>query len=133
MRNSMVNYPPNIPITEDPVLWSDKQRPLFGQPLSFTRYTLYSDRLLVDRGIITFRQEEVRLYKIRDVTLRQTIFQRLFGVGTIRLDTMDVSGPRILLQDIKNPQAVRKMLSDTAEWERQRNGIHYVDGFGGIT
>ena len=29
------------------ILWTDKKRPFFGLPLSFTRYTLTKDKLII--------------------------------------------------------------------------------------
>lgn len=118
-------------LSEGSVLWSDKKRPFFGLPLSFTKYILYEDRLIVERGLLTFRQEELRLYRIRDISLVQTLFQRIFGVGNVRLDAVDCSGPRLILQDVKDPQKVMRIFSEQTEQERQRNGVRFIEGLDG--
>ena len=64
-------------------LWEDKKRPIFGLPLSFTKYKLTQEKLLVITGFINIKEEEARLYRIMDVTLKCSFFQRLFGVGII--------------------------------------------------
>ena len=43
-------------------LWSDRKRVLFlGLPLSFTTYRLTSNRLFINSGFLTQKQDEVRL------------------------------------------------------------------------
>lgn len=104
-------------------LWKDKKRPIFGLPLSFTTYTLLTDKLLIDKGIIFKVQEEVRLYRIMDVTLKQSIFQRLFNVGTIHCCSADHSTPEFNIKDIKDPYKVKEILSNKIEEERIRKRV----------
>ena len=65
------------------IIWKDRKRPIFGLPLSFTKYTLLEDKLLIDTGLFSTKQEEVKLYRIMDVTLKRSFIQKIFGVGTI--------------------------------------------------
>ena len=51
-------------VAEETPLWSDKKRPFFGLPLSFTRYTLYPDRIIIERGFLFRHHDEIRLYRI---------------------------------------------------------------------
>ena len=45
-------------------LWSDCKRVVFfGLPLSFTKYRLTTNRLFVNTGFLTQREDEVRLYQ----------------------------------------------------------------------
>ena len=64
------------------------------------------------------REEEIRLYRILDITLRQTLGERLFGLGTIHLCSSDQTSPEIDIKRIKHPKEVRTLLSDRAEAER---------------
>ena len=69
-------------------------------------------------GVFNVREEEIRLYRILDITLRQTLGERLFGLGTIHLCTNDQSTPEVDIKRIKHPKVVRTLLSDRAEIER---------------
>ena len=115
-------------------IWSDKKRPLFGLPISFTTYTLLEDKLLVDKGLLSLSQEEVRLYRIMDVSLSQSIFQRIFNVGTIHCCTADKTSPELYIIDVKNPYQVKELLSNTVEKERAKkvstNEFIDTNGFG---
>lgn len=110
------------PVVEEAVevLWRDKKRPFFGLPLSFTTYSLYPERLMIEKGIIFRQEDEVRLYRVMDLKLKQSIFQRIFGVGSLIIYSADTSSPRSLLQHIRQPREVFRLLSNQAEEERRR-------------
>lgn len=105
------------------IIWTDKKRPLFGLPLSFTRYTLYTEKLVTDTGIIMRRQEEVRLYRIVDFSLRQSIFQRIFNIGTIHCYSADNSQIEFDIKSVKDPYKIKDLMSDLVERERTRKGV----------
>ena len=99
-------------------LWTGKKRSVFGLPWTFTHYTLTETCLFIRSGLFTVREEEIRLYRVMDVTLRQSFGERLFGLGTIHLCTSDPSTPEVDIKRIKHPKEVRSLLSDRAETER---------------
>ena len=95
-------------------LWKDRKRHL-GMPLSFTRYALSEDRLFLSVGFINIRDEEVLLYRVRDITTSRTLWQRLFGVGTITVASSDKTMPVLVLQNVKDPTLVKELLHKTVE------------------
>lgn len=121
-----MNRQPYTVVTLDSPIWQERSRPFFGLPLSFTTYTLYSDRLIVEKGFLTRRQEELRLYRIVDISLRLGLFQRLFGVGTIRLTTSE-SDSKCFIHDIRKPRELTRILSDLAEAERTRVRVSFME------
>ena len=124
------NIPPNPNNTLEEPLWRDKRRPIFGKPWSFTTYTLYADRLIFETGLLSLKQEEIRLFRLVDITLNQSLLQRIFRVGTIRISSMDSSTPRYSIRDVKYPREVMKLLSDTANTERQKYGFAMMEYIG---
>ena len=64
-------------------LWKDRKRVL-GMPLSFTRYRLSEDRIFLEVGFFNMKQEEALLYRVRDLSLSRSLWQRIFGVGTVK-------------------------------------------------
>lgn len=111
-------------------IWTDKKRPFFGIPLSFTRYTVYADRVLIDRGFVFRRHDEIRLYRVMDLKVVQGPIQRLFGIGNVILLTADASTPRFVLQDVMQPKEVMMKLSDLAEEERKRVRVGVLESYG---
>ncbi|MDD4796863.1 MAG: PH domain-containing protein [Eubacteriales bacterium] len=100
------------------MVWTDKKRTLFGLPLSFTRYTLTEEKLLIETGFLSKKEEEVRLYRILDVTLRRSLGQRFFGVGTIHCCSADKSTPEFDISGVKRSAEVKDRLSDMIERQR---------------
>lgn len=100
-------------------LWSDKKRViLFGLPLSFTKYRLTSNRLFVDTGFLTQKEDEVRLYRITDISLSRTLIQRIFGLSTIHCNSSDRTLGNFDIINIKDGPAVKELLSQVVEQER---------------
>lgn len=111
-------------------VWTDKKRTIFGLPLSFTRYKLTDERLLIETGFFSKKEEEIRLYRIMDLTLLRPLTERLFKVGTIHCCTADKSTPEFNIVKIKNSEKIRDLLSDMVEKQREAkrvSGREYMD------
>lgn len=116
----------NVSLEEKPLLWTDRKRWL-GLPLSFTRYALNEDKLLVYTGLLSLHEDEILLYRIRDISVRQSFSERLFGVGTVRVTSTDATLPQLDLIHIKAPRKVKEVLSKCVELNRQRNKIRSTE------
>ena len=105
------------------VVWQDRKRIIFGLPWTFTKYVLTKEKLLIQTGILNTKEEEVRLYRIMDVTLRRSLGQRLFGLGTIHCCSADKSTPEFDIKWIPDSAAVKEKLSDLVEAERMAKRV----------
>ena len=104
-------------------VWQDRKRIIFGLPWTFTKYVLTKEKLLIQTGILNTKEEEVRLYRIMDVTLRRSLGQRLFGLGTIHCCSADKSTPEFDIKWIPDSDAVKEKLSDLVEAERMAKRV----------
>ncbi len=104
-------------------IWKDRKRWL-GMPLSFTRYRLSEDRLFLSAGFFNIRDEEVLLYRIRDLNTSRTLWQRLFGVGTVTVLSSDKSLPTLVLKNIKDPLHVKELIHSQVEEMKIRRRVH---------
>ena len=95
-------------------LWHDRKR-ILGLPLSFTRYALSEDRLFLKRGFLNVRQDEVVLYRVRDLRVSQSLWQRIFGVGTVTVVSTDKSIPELVLKNIRQPNEVKELIHEYVE------------------
>ena len=106
------------------ILWSDRKRWTFlGLPWTFTKYTCTPEKFVVESGIFSTKEEEIRLYRILDLTLERSFWQRIFGLGTICCDTVDKSSPRLVIKNIKNPRNVKELVSEAVEKERMKKRV----------
>ncbi len=116
------------------LIWSDRKR-FWGMPLSFTRYRLIRKpgawfKLFADVGFTYSEIEEVNLYRICDISFRQSLFGKMLDTGTVILKSNDVSRPTFILRNIKNPFRVRDMLSEYIEQERKIHNVRLTEFHG---
>lgn len=105
-------------------LWSGRKRLLFfGLPWTFTKYQLLNDKFILDAGLLNTTQEEIRLYRIMDITLKRSIIQKIFGLGTIVCNTVDKTSPVLEIVNIKDSQNVKTILSEAVEEERVKKRV----------
>ena len=95
-------------------LWKDKKR-YFGMPISFTRYRLSEDRLFLSVGFLNIKDEEILLYRIRDIATKRNLWQRIFGVGTVTVVSSDKTMPTLVLQNVKDPVMVKELIHKQVE------------------
>ena len=103
-------------------LWKDRKR-YFGLPLSFTRYALSDDRLFLSVGFLSIKDDEVLLYRVRDIDLERSLFQRLFGVGTVTVMSSDKSMPNLVLKNVKDPVFVKELIHKQVEEMKIRRRV----------
>ena len=95
-------------------LWKDRKR-YFGLPISFTRYALSEDRLFISEGFLNIKDDEVLLYRVRDIDTSRNLWQRLFGVGTVTVMSSDKTMPVLTLKNIKDPIFVKELIHKQVE------------------
>lgn len=95
-------------------IWSDKKR-ILGMPISFTKYSLSTDRLFIDQGLIQLKCDEILLYRIRDLSMKQSLGQRIFGVASIIVYSSDKSSPVLELKNVKNAYNVKELIHENVE------------------
>ena len=105
------------------IIWKDRKRPFLGLPWSFTKYEQTEQKLIINKGFLNVSEEEVRLYRFVDVTMTQTLGQRIFGVGNLHCETNDRSSGNFVIELVKNPRQVKEILSDAVEAERDRKRV----------
>ena len=95
-------------------LWKDRKR-YFGLPLSFTRYSMSEDRLFISVGFLNIKDDEILLYRVRDIDTKRTLGQRLFRVGTVTVVSSDKTMPNMVLKNIRNPMEVKELIHQQVE------------------
>lgn len=113
-----------VDMKEEKILWTDRKRhTIFALPISFTKYTLTETKLIIQKGFFNLREDEIQLYRVRDLALSQSFLERIGKVGTIHLCSMDSMNPELDIRHVKKPREVKELLSKTVEGCRKANGI----------
>jgi uncharacterized membrane protein YdbT with pleckstrin-like domain len=89
-------------------------------------YHFAKGRLTWRTGLLSRTAESLELYRIADVTMRQSLFQRLFGVGSITLNSADANHRQITIQGVPGPDRFRDWLTDAVQQARRERGMREV-------
>ena len=104
-------------------IWQDRKRTFLGLPLSFTKYMLNEDRLFVEKGFLNSVLDEESLYRVRDVRVTRSLWQKLFKLGTVTVYSTDASNGETVLESIKDPIEVKEEIVRLVEESRKRHNI----------
>ena len=104
-------------------IWKERKRNALGLPWTFTKYALTDDRLFITTGLLKTVEDEVRLYRIMDLSLSQTLSQKIFGIGTIQVSSADKSMRDFEIKNIKKPREVKEQLSRLVEENRDKKRV----------
>lgn len=103
--------------------WKARKRIWCGLPLTFTVYSFDEERFYQDSGFLNQRQDEVRLYRILDLTVTRSLIQRVFGMGTIHVNSSDKTMGDFEIKNIKNVKDVKEELSNLVEVQRDKKRV----------
>lgn len=109
--------------------WKDRKR-ILGMPITFTRYRLSEDRLFCEKGFFNIKQDEVLLYRVRDLQLNLSLWQRIFGVGTVCVISSDRSVPHLDLINVKKPREVKELIHRSVEEAKDKRRMRTMEVMG---
>lgn len=119
-------------------LWKDRKR-YFGLPISFTRYRLSEDRIFREKGLLNLKEEEVLLYRVRDLEVTRSLWQRIFRVGTVCVHSSDKTSPHLDLENVRDPKQVKELIFEKVEQAKDARRMRATelldgdsDGFDGV-
>lgn len=101
--------------------YREKKRVVFfALPLSFTTYTVKEDMVTIDKGLINTEENDCYMYKIQDVRLSTSLWERIFGLGTITCFTGDVTDKTLVLSHVKNAKEIKDFILKASEEARRK-------------
>ena len=99
----------------------ERKRWIFlGLPFTFTVYMVKEDVITVDTGFLNKEENDCYMYKVQDVTLKSSLWERIFKLGTIICYTGDTTTPQLVLKHIKNAKAIKEFLLEQSEIARRK-------------
>jgi uncharacterized membrane protein YdbT with pleckstrin-like domain len=78
--------------------------------LATTFYIVSPDRIEIRRGVIVKRAKSIPFDKITGISLKQTLIQRLFGIGDLFIDTAGDKDLEAVMAGVDYPERVVQCL-----------------------
>lgn len=91
-------------------VWKGRKRNAIGLPLTFTKYILYDNKLVIRKGFLNIVEDEVELYKVKDKQIRISFWGRIFNYGTIQLYASAVYNCDNILKNVHKVRMVAGLL-----------------------
>jgi uncharacterized membrane protein YdbT with pleckstrin-like domain len=79
----------------------------------FTKMTIIGDKLRYEVGMLSKSTRTIQLSKVQDVTVKQSLGQRMAGVGSLSIETAGESS-RLTFPSIDSPQSMAEHIIDAS-------------------
>ena len=86
-----------------------------------TRLHITDQRIIVSEGILNKTTNETELYRVRDTTIEEPFFFRIFGLGNIIVFTTDEASATHRFLAYKKPHWIKDQIRNYSEVCRRRN------------
>jgi len=90
-------------------------------------YEVTTERIKVSRGIFSRRTDEMELYRVKDLTLIEPFFFRLFGLGSLIITANDASTPTLTIHAVKRVKELREELRQALEVCRDKKRVRLAE------
>lgn len=115
---------------DERVLWTGRPSKLWSPRMALTiRYKLTSQRLIITHGFIGRRTEEIDLFRVNDVSVKQHVWERITRIGDVSVLSGDSTSPVVRLENIRTPERVKDIVREAARHERERRRVRLREEF----
>ena len=103
-----------------PVFTERKRWLLFGLPWTFTKYILKDEILTTQKGFFNTIVNDCYMYKIVDVQLEKSLFEKMAGLGTVVCYTSDTTDKVLRLTHIRRSAQIKNFILEKSEKMRMK-------------
>ncbi|OQA25402.1 MAG: Bacterial membrane flanked domain protein [Firmicutes bacterium ADurb.Bin354] len=114
--------------------FKERKRWLFlGLPWTFTIYTVKDDMITIDKGFLNKQQDDCYMYKVQDVELIRSFWERMVGLGTVRCFTGDTTDKELQIKHVRHAKEIKDFIFDASEKARiKRRTVNMLDIGNGV-
>jgi len=95
--------------------------------LKMTRYEVTPERIEWGRGIFDRRVDNLDMFRVIDLKMRRTVFDCIFGIGTVGLITTDKTDPEFVFEKIRNPRRLYDIIKNASLEADRRSGVVHLE------
>lgn len=95
----------------------------FGIPWTFTKYEIREDMITVNTGLFNTVENDCYMYKVQDVQLKISFWEKIFKLGTVVCFTGDNTNSTLQLEHIKNAREIKKFILEASEEARLKRRV----------
>ncbi|MEK3771078.1 PH domain-containing protein [Paenibacillus sp. FSL R5-0887] len=119
--------------SEELVLWEGKPAGISDRLkekaklgiLNNTTYKITTQRIIIESGLIGKNIEEVELLRVRDLSVKQSLKDKLIGVGSVTVFSDDISNSSVIFEDIQDAHKVKDIIRKAVREEKSAHNISY--------
>jgi len=75
-----------------------------------TLYTITTQRVIIETGIVSKSVEDIDLRYIDDTNFQQRVLERLLGIGNVTIVSSDKMAPTYVLRGVPDPRGLRETI-----------------------
>lgn len=90
-------------------------------------YELYDDRIVFKHGVFNRIEENLELYRIKDVQVQRPLIMRMVGLGHTILMTSDKSRDIMVFEAIPDASDIAYIVRNLSEKKRDEKGVKEFD------
>lgn len=101
------------PLDEETILWEGKPSNIADKAkgaFNTVRYIITNQRVIKRYGLIGKKEEEIDLRTVKDYKVRQSVAERVQGVGDLIIHSVDPDSPEFELSNIPKAADVKEIL-----------------------
>ena len=95
--------------------------------LKMTRYEVSTDRIEWSRGILDRRVDNIDMFRVVDLNLRQSVLDCLFGIGTVGLITTDKTDPKFDFKKVRNSRKLYDVIKTASLEADQKQRVVHIE------
>ena len=115
IREPELRYQDEVPVFTERKRWL-----FFGLPWTFTKYLLKDEILTVQKGFFNTVINDCYMYKIVDVQLEKSLFEKMLGLGTVVCYTSDTTDKVLKIVHVRKSEQIKNFILEKSEKMRMK-------------
>jgi uncharacterized membrane protein YdbT with pleckstrin-like domain len=90
-------------------------------------YEVTEDRIEWSRGILSRKIDNLDMFRVIDMKLHRSIFDCIFGIGTVTLITKDKTDPEFQFRKIRRPRVLYDIIKKASLDADRKQGVIHIE------